>query len=93
MMTHLSPRARLAAAGAAGVAGAPAAVTTADRDDDERGGRGGRVLEYTTRATAINRFTDIGTPGPGPGDGYVWRDDLFEARGARAPGSSRGGAT
>lgn len=45
---------------------------------DAAGGRGGRVMEFTTLATAINHFVDIGAPGPSTGDIYVWHDNLFD---------------
>jgi hypothetical protein len=38
-----------------------------------------RVLELMTRATTINDFVDIGTPGLSPGDPYVFVERVFLA--------------
>jgi hypothetical protein len=42
-------------------------------------------IDIISRATAINNFVDVGSPGPSPGDIYVFVDDVFLASNPNQP--------
>jgi Allene oxide cyclase barrel like domain len=53
-------------------------------------GDNNRVIRLISTCTAINKFVDIGPPGPSTGDLYVWVDDVFTRDGSQKVGEAFG---